>query len=87
MSLKFENHNYSRVKEDARYIAEIATKLETIKTLDEQGVLKPSSIHESFEKRQLRDIKNALSNIYLILELHDITGMADQIFNKEFRQD
>ena len=85
--MNFEKSQYRRVKEDARYISEIASNLETIKMLDEQGALKPSSIHENYEKRQLRDIKNALSNIYLILELNNVKGVADQIFNKDFQQD
>ena len=85
MSLKFEEHLYRKVKEDASYIAEIATTLTTIKSLDKQNVLKPSSISNSYEARKLKDIKNALSNIYLILELHEVKCFADEIYNKDFQ--
>ena len=86
MSIKLEKYQYARVKEEANYIAELATKLETIKNLDEQNLLKPSSNLEIFENRQLRDIKNLITNIYLTLNLQEVEGICDEIFNPDFKR-
>lgn len=86
MSLKVEHYQYQRVKEEAQYIVELSTKLEAIKNLEEQSLLKPSSNLESFEKRQLRDIKNLITNIYLTLNLQEIEGICDEVFNSDFKR-
>lgn len=83
--MKIQSNLYSKTKEDARYIAEVATELGTISKLIENGRLDEKVINDQFEYKQLRSIKNAISNIYLLLDLHEVKGIADQIYNPEFK--
>lgn len=84
--MKLETYLYNKVKEDASYIVDIATELKSIRMLEDNDLLsKDKQMNPVYEERKLRDIKNALSNIYLILELHEVVGMCDQIYNSEFK--
>lgn len=85
MTVKFKSYTYDKVKGDANYIAEVSAQLLFLKNLEDCSHLKPSSLRNNYEERQLKQIKNTLSNIYLMLELHTIEGIADHIYNSEFK--
>ena len=82
--MKTEQHIYKKAKEDARYISEIATKLEFLTNLEEQDLLHTEKIRSNYEEQRKREIKNALTNIYLLLDLHEVKGVADHIYNPNF---
>lgn len=83
--MKLETHLYNKVKEDARYVADIATEFKTLRMLEDNELLSSDKkMNPKYEERQLRNIKNAISNIYLILDLHEVEGICDQIYNKDF---
>ena len=83
-NMKTEQHIYKRTKEDAGYISEIATKLEFLANLEEQDLLHTEKIRSNYEEQRKREIKNALTNIYLLLDLHAVKGVADHIYNPNF---
>lgn len=83
--MKTDAHLYKRAKEDARYISEIATKMEFLSNLKEQDVLQTEKIRSNYEEQRKREIKNTLTNIYLLLDLHEVQGVADHIFNADFK--
>lgn len=83
--MKIEKHFYAKAKEDACYISEIAHRMETIEMMFENKIADESLLGKKYEERQLRDIKNALTNIYLLLKLHEVKGIADQVFNSEWK--
>lgn len=76
---------YGQAKMDARQVTEITTQLEYLALLKQQKVLVEEKIRDNYEQSRLRDIKNLISNIYLTLELHEVKGIADQIFNADFK--
>ena len=83
--MKINQELYGQAKMDARKIAEITTQLEYLALLKEQNVLVEGKIRDNYEESRLRDIKNLISNIYLVLDLHEVKGIADEIFNSEFK--
>lgn len=83
--METDKHLYTRAKEDARYITEITTQLEFLAMLEGQGVIKEGTVDSSYEAKRKRDIKNALANIYLVLNLHEVKGIADYIFNADYK--
>lgn len=83
--MNIEKFMYQRTKEGAREIVDIATTLETIVSLSNQGAIEEGKISSVYEKRQLRSIKNIISNIYLNLGLQEVEGMMDEIFNPDFK--
>ena len=72
---------------DARQVAEIATQLGFLADLEKVNVLVEGKIRSDYEESRLRDIKNLISNIYLLLELHEVKGIVDEIYNSEFKPD
>lgn len=82
--MKIKTNLYAKVKNDSRFITEVATKLEAISNMIDNGVVDEEKINIKFETNQRRDIKNTLSSIYLLLDLHEVEGISDQIFNSEF---
>jgi len=84
--MHIDKHMYSRAKQDARHITEIATQLEYLAQLEKDGVVTiEEQTSTDYEQRRRREIKNMLSNIYLVLDLHEVKGIADQIFNPDFK--
>ena len=84
--MQIDKHLYGGVKQDARYITEIATQLEYLAQLEKDGAVTiDGQTMLNYEKRRLREIKNMLANIYLVLDLHDVKGRVDHIFNPDFK--
>lgn len=83
--MKIKQNLYDQAKMDSRQITEITTQLSFLASLEKQDVLKGEKIRSNYEESRLRDIKNLITNIYLTLDLHEIRGMADQIFNSDFK--
>ena len=83
--MKINQGLYGQAKMDARQATEIATQLEYLASLKQQKVLVEEKIRDNYEESKLRDIKNLITNIYLVLELHEVKGIADEIFNQEFK--
>lgn len=83
--MKINQNLYDRTKMDSRQIAEVATQLEFLASLEKQEVLIEGKIRSDYEVSRLRDIKNLITNIYLMLDLHEIKGIADQIYNPDFK--
>ncbi len=83
--MNIEKFMYQRTKEGAREIVDIATTLETIVSLSNQGAIEEGKISSVYERRQLRSIKNIISNIYLNLGLQEVEGMMDEIYNPDFK--
>lgn len=84
--MKIEQNLYEQAMMDSRHISQVATQLEFMSNMEKQGVLNAEKVREDYEESRLRDIKNLLSNIYLTLDLHEIRGMADEIFNPNFNK-
>ena len=82
--MKIKTNLYAKAKEYSRFITEVVTELETITSMIDNGLVNEEKMNPKFEQRQLQDIKNALSNIYLLLDLHKVEGIADQIFDTKF---
>ena len=85
--MKTAPHLFGRAKQDAQHITELTTQLAFMAELQKQGVLKDEKINKDYEERRKREIKNALANIYLVLDLHEVKGRADHIFNADFNPD
>jgi hypothetical protein len=83
--VKIKQNLYDQAKMDSRQITEIATQLAFLTSLEKQSVLIKDKIRSDYEESRLRDVKNLITNIYLSLDLHEIRGMADQIFNADFK--
>lgn len=83
--MNIKQNLYGQAKMDSKQITEITTQLEFLGSLEEQNVLIEGKIRSDYEESRLRDIKNLLSNIYLMLDLHEVKGIADQIFNADFK--
>ena len=87
VNLKTAPHLFGRAKQDARHITELTTQLEFLALLQEQGVVEDEKIKKEYEERCKREIKNTLANIYLVLDLHEVKGRVDHIFNTDFNPD
>lgn len=83
--MKSSKNFYANAKNNSKHITEIATKLEFMAIFEDSKVLVEGKIREDYEESNLREIKNMITNIYLSLNLHEIQGMADEIFNKDFK--
>lgn len=83
--MKINQGLYGQAKMDARQVTEIATQLEYLALMKQQNVLIEEKIRGDYEESRLRDIKNLITNIYLTLDLHEIKGIADEIFNADFK--
>ena len=83
--MKTTKELYDSAMADAKQIEIIATKMGLIRDLERQEILIEEKIRPDYEYSQKRAIKNLVSNIYLVLDLHEVKGIADEIFNIEFR--
>lgn len=83
--MNIKQNLYGQAKMDSKQITEITTQLEFLRSLEQQNVLIEGKIRSDYEESRLRDVKNLLSNIYLMLDLHEVKGIADQIFNADFK--
>lgn len=68
--MNYEKYELLKVKEDMGYVGEFVTELRTLLELFEKGLL-PSGLNELQIKYQLRDVKRAMVNSWLILELNE----------------
>lgn len=82
--MKIDYDMYAKAKAESKLITETATKLEFLSTMMTQRVVSEKDIRSDFEDKQLKAIKNALAQIYLVLELQNIDSVFDEIFNKDF---
>ncbi|MCI5967051.1 MAG: hypothetical protein MRZ42_01540 [Tenericutes bacterium] len=73
-----------KVSEEGRLITKIATELGYMKTLEDNDLIAGDRVKAGYEKQQLKTIKNAITNIYLMLDLHEVKGMCDDVYNKNF---
>ena len=80
-----ETHILNKVAEEGKLITKLGTELSYLKMLEDNSLIKDGkSFRSGYEERQLRDIKNAITNIYLMLDLHEVKGMCDGVYNKNF---
>lgn len=84
--MKIDYDMYAKAKAESKLITETATKLEFLSTMMIQHVVSEKDIRSDFEDMQLTMIKDAVARIYLVLELHNIDGTCDEVFNKDFGQ-
>lgn len=75
---------YRRVKGDAQHLVQLLQQAEYLEHLKYHNIIKEDLIREDYEEVMLRDVKSALSRIYIELELHKVEGRLDVIYNKDF---
>lgn len=83
--MKIQTRAYEQAKVDATKIVEIATELRFLGKMEEQDVVVKEKNRSGYEESRLRDMKNLITNLYLTLELQDVRGVADEIFDDVFQ--
>lgn len=75
---------YRRTKGDAQHLVQLLQRAEYFENLKHHNIIKEDLVRDDYEEVVLRDIKSALSRIYIELELHNVKGRLDAIYDQNF---